>query len=206
MVYAIDVDDRHYCLVDAGVSHADQILANIAQTSLKGKTPSHLILTHAHIDHIGAAHQFKSQFPKIRIYAHDWDASAIEGVPGTESKTAASWYGIQLQPVPIHHKFTQDKEILTIGSKKIEILHTPGHTPGSISVLYYTPAKELIVFGQDIHGPFLPEFESNINDWRLSMRKILALEPDILCEGHFGIFRGKEKVKKFIQSHLAKNG
>ena len=70
-------------------------------------------------------------------------------------------------------------------------------------VVYYTDSEgKKILFGQDIHGPFMPEFNSNIEDWRASMKEVLALRADILCEGHFGVFKGKDAVKQFINGQL----
>jgi len=59
-----------------------------------------------------------------------------------------------------------------------------------------------VLFGQDIHGPFSPEFLSDIGRWRDSMERLLSLKADILCEGHYGIFTGREKVRKYIEGYL----
>lgn len=40
------------------------------------------------------------------------------------------------------------------------------------------------MFGQDLHGPFNDSFLSNLQDYQLSMQKLLDLDADILCEGH----------------------
>ena len=48
----------------------------------------------------------------------------------------------------------------------------------------------------------MPSFKSDVEMWKKSMQKLLALEADILCEGHFGIFRSKEKVKEYINGYL----
>jgi glyoxylase-like metal-dependent hydrolase (beta-lactamase superfamily II) len=80
-------------------------------------------------------------------------------------------------------------------------LHTPGHTPGSIC-LYLDRGEERVLFGQDIHGPFLPSFRSDINLWKSSMEKLLALDADVLCEGHFGIFRPRDRVNGYIRKYL----
>ena len=201
MVYAVKTG-QEYCLIDAGTQNAEKILENIQQTPLKGFTLRALILTHSHFDHIGAAHQFVQKFPKLEIIAHSWDVGAIEGQPGTESLTAAEWYGAQLGPIKVTNVIQNDKATLNLGDTQLHILHTPGHTPGSL-VAYYTDAEgKIILFGQDIHGPFMPEFNSNIEDWRVSMKKLLALRADILCEGHYGVFKGKEAVKQFINGQL----
>lgn len=201
-VYAFRYAPHKICLIDAGVNSATQIITNIGDSFSPQFEITHLILTHCHIDHIGAAHEFKRKFPALTIMAHTWDAASIEGLKGTEKTTAASWYGITYIPVKITQKFDKDEEVIKIGDKRLRIYHTPGHTPGSISVVYEDPQAGKILFGQDIHGPFMPEFNSNLRDWHASMKRLLALEPDILCEGHFGIIKGKDNVRRFIKTYL----
>ncbi|WP_457559679.1 MBL fold metallo-hydrolase [Candidatus Harpocratesius sp.] len=201
-VYAIHYKPGKVCLIDAGVDSGKKIYQNINTIfGIKAKI-THLILTHCHIDHIGAAHQFKAQFPNMEIIAHSWDTPAIEGVAGTEKLTAASWYGINYKPVKVDQSIKDDEYILRLNGLELKLIHTPGHTPGSISVIYVHPKFGTILFGQDIHGPFMEEFNSNVEDWRKSMKYLLSFEPDILCEGHYGIIKGKSSVRKFIESHL----
>jgi glyoxylase-like metal-dependent hydrolase (beta-lactamase superfamily II) len=59
----------------------------------------------------------------------------------------------------------------------------------------------LIGAGMDLHGPFSDDFLSNLADYRRSMDRLLTLEADILCEGHYGIFQPKEQVRQFIEEH-----
>jgi hypothetical protein len=59
-----------------------------------------------------------------------------------------------------------------------------------------------VLFGQDVHGPLNGTLRSNRGDYVKSLEYMLALEADILCEGHFGVFIGKEKVRDFIESYL----
>ena len=205
MVYAIGVGNNGICLIDAGTVYASKILQNIDASELKGRQLDHLILTHCHYDHIGAAHIFKEKCPNLKIYAHDWDVPAIQGERGTEGMTAASWYGADLIPVRVDYVFKKDVEVINLDRTKFSVFHIPGHTPGSIAVLIETEGKK-ILFGQDIHGPFMDEFHSNIKDWANSMKKLMGLDADILCEGHFGIYYGKEKVKDFIGGYLRQHG
>jgi glyoxylase-like metal-dependent hydrolase (beta-lactamase superfamily II) len=60
-----------------------------------------------------------------------------------------------------------------------------------------------VLFGQDVHGPFSPAFGSDLDAWRRSIEGLLALNADILCEGHFGIFRPAAAVEKFLRGQLA---
>ncbi len=86
-----------------------------------------------------------------------------------------------------------------MGTRKIVCLHTPGHTPGSISIPIDKNGKR-VLFAQDIHGPLLEEFGSSLAEWDQSTRKLLDLDADILCEGHFGIYPTKKQVKDYIRS------
>ncbi|KKM84410.1 hypothetical protein LCGC14_1299360, partial [marine sediment metagenome] len=58
-----------------------------------------------------------------------------------------------------------------------------------------------ILFGQDLHGPIIPGV-SNYGDYQNSLKKLLDLNADILCEGHFGIFQPASEVQKFIKRYI----
>ncbi|NMC03840.1 MAG: MBL fold metallo-hydrolase [Candidatus Lokiarchaeota archaeon] len=193
------------CLIDTGTGNGGMIMKNIKDAGLAEKPITHIVLTHAHYDHVGAAWQFKKILPNIKIIAHQEDVDAIEGKTGTEALTAAAGYHAKLTPVKVDVVLTKDVEELDIGGTKATIYHTPGHTPGSISVLVNDDGKK-ILFGQDIHGPFLPEFKSDVQAWAKSMKILAGLNADILCEGHFGVYDGAGKVKDFIGEHMKDNG
>ena len=61
------------------------------------------------------------------------------------------------------------------------------------------------MFGQDLHGPFNDSFLSNLNDYQSSMQRLLELDADILCEGHFGIFKPGNRVRKYIETYKSQN-
>jgi glyoxylase-like metal-dependent hydrolase (beta-lactamase superfamily II) len=186
-------------MIDAGAGGSSRILQkNIEDIGLDPRSISTLILTHNHIDHIGSASYFRTNFG-CKILIHELDANAIE--EGDSARTAASCYGTNFPPTAVDRKLTGDQETLTFGSEELHCLHTPGHTPGSIAIYIDRDGKR-ILFGQDIHGPFLDIFGSDMNKWRKSMERLLFLDADILCEGHFGIFQPKENVKKYIMRYL----
>jgi glyoxylase-like metal-dependent hydrolase (beta-lactamase superfamily II) len=186
-------------MIDAGAGGSSRILQkNMEDGGLDPQAISTLILTHNHIDHIGSASYFRRNFG-CKILIHDLDADAVEA--GDSVKTAAGCYGTTFPPTPVDRRLNGDQESLSFGNETLHCLHTPGHTPGSISI-YMDRAGKRILFGQDIHGPFLDIFGSDLNRWKQSMAKLLALESDILCEGHFGIFNTKEQVRKYITRYL----
>jgi len=197
-IYLIDFTGT-LVLIDAGAGKSSsQIMRNIEMLGLNPANLSHLILTHCHIDHIGSAPFFKKQY-QTKILIHELDAKAVES--GDSLKTAANWYGTTFPPTKVDRKLSGSNEILKFGGEELHCLHTPGHTPGSIS-LYLDREGKRVLFGQDIHGPFHRDFESDIKAWKKSMQNLLALNADILCEGHFGIFQPQERVRSYIERYL----
>lgn len=186
-------------MIDAGAGRSAPLLAkNMAKQGLDPQRITMLLLTHCHIDHIGGAHYFK-ELTGCAIVAHALDANAIE--EGDAVRTAATWYGTDFFPLPVDRKLEGEEDVLAFGNGELHCLHTPGHTPGSLAI-YLDRAGRRILFGQDIHGPFSRQFGSDIRRWRRSMEKLLDLEADILCEGHFGIFSPKERVREYIDRYM----
>jgi glyoxylase-like metal-dependent hydrolase (beta-lactamase superfamily II) len=200
-VYLINLGEL--ILIDTGAGWSvDKIINNINKLGFDPKNLGKILLTHCHIDHIGGVPEIKKKFgPKI--YIHKLDAPPLEN--GDQILTAASWYQTTFPPTPIDVKFNFPEEILSIGGQKMVCLHTPGHTPGSISV-YLDKDGKRILFGQDLHGPLLEEFGSNIEDYGHSTKKLLDLDADILCEGHFGIYKTKKEVRNYILSYRRQYG
>lgn len=197
-VFIIDFSGE-LVMIDAGAGGSSKILQkNTEDAGLDPGKISTLILTHCHIDHIGSAPWFRENFG-CRIVIHDLDADAVE--KGDPVKTAANWYDTTFPPTPVDKRLTGDHEVMIFGGEELHCLHTPGHTPGSMS-LYLDRGGKRILFGQDIHGPFFPAFGSDKSLWRISMQKLMDLDADILCEGHFGIFSGKDQVKQYIKRYL----
>jgi glyoxylase-like metal-dependent hydrolase (beta-lactamase superfamily II) len=201
-VYLIDTESEDgLVLIDCGMD-IDMIM-DISEEGFDPNQINHCIITHCHIDHIEACHNLKELNPDVKFYAHKSDAQIIEE-QGHDQRTAASWYGTKYKPVKLYKKFTKDIETLNLGDFELKIIHTPGHTPGSISVLVEKAGKK-ILFGQDIHGPFYESFGSNLNDYQSSMQKLLDLQPDILCEGHFGIIKPADEVEQYIKNYMNSN-
>ena len=197
-VYLIDFGSD-LVLVDAGAGgSSSQLVRNIEMLGLNPALVFHVILTHCHIDHIGSAPYFRQHFGS-NIIIHEKDARALE--TGDSIKTAANWYGSTFPPTKVDQKLKGAHEILKFGDEELHCLHTPGHTPGSISI-YLDRAGKRVLFGQDIHGPFNQAFGSDIEAWKKSMQMLLSLDADILCEGHFGIYQPKNKVRDYIERYL----
>lgn len=198
-VYLIEIGGRA-ALIDAGCGGSRKVLLeNIRNCGVDSSQIDYLLITHCHFDHTGGAAVLRQQL-SLKTVAHELDAAYLE--TGDDSVTAATWYGAAMTPVPVDVKLTGAEAEIPLGDGVVHALHTPGHSPGSV-VYYFESDGKRVLFGQDIHGPLDPRLLSNRSDYKDSLRRIRALEADILCEGHFGIFHGKSAVRRFINGFLA---
>ncbi len=196
-VYLLDLGDL--VMIDAGAGRSiPAILENVESLGFGHSHIAAVVATHCHIDHIGGIPKLREK-TGCQVIAHELDAGAMEA--GDPVRTAAEWYNLSYPPTPVDYKLNEVREVLKFEKGELLCLHTPGHTPGSISVILDYDGKR-VLFGQDIHGPFSDSFGSDLSAWKKSMEVLLGLHADILCEGHFGIYRPEAEVEKYIQSYL----
>jgi glyoxylase-like metal-dependent hydrolase (beta-lactamase superfamily II) len=197
-IYLINFGDCA-ALVDAGCGRSeDKLLSNIRSCGINPEQIEYLLITHCHFDHTGGAKTLRDRI-QCQIIAHELDACFLEG--GDNDVTAARWYGSSIEPFNVDRKLSIDQEDIDLGGRVIKSIHTPGHSPGS--VVYQTESEGFkVVFAQDVHGPLDPSLLSNREDYLRSLELLISLEADILCEGHFGVYKGKKTVERFIKSYL----
>lgn len=186
-------------LIDSGCgADHDLLVENISEVLPPEVAIEYLFLTHCHYDHTGGAAKVRDHYG-CPIVTHELDAVYLEN--GDSKVTAADWYGARMNPLKIDCKIKSRKETFQVGQGLVTAYHCPGHSPGS--VVYVAELNSLrVLFGQDVHGPLDAAFLSDRDDYMRSLEFMIALEADILCEGHYGIYRGKDEVKKFISSFL----
>ena len=186
-------------LIDAGTGRRhDRLLSNISECGVEMPKIEYLFLTHCHYDHTGGAEQAREALG-CKIVAHELDASYLE--MGDSEVTGARWYGATLEPFQVDHKIASSQETFSLGNGTIQSFHTPGHSPGSVVYLVESAGKK-ILFGQDVHGPLDAALLSDREDYIRSLKFLITLKADILCEGHFGIFEGRKDVEDYITSFL----
>lgn len=193
LVYLIGGEEM--VLIDSGAGESfERIVDNIRKLGLQPERLRAVIATHAHIDHIGSLYRFREEFG-VRVIAHKLETEAIETGVGT----GAEFYRVNYKPCKVDIVLNGSEEVLRYGGYELKVIHIPGHTPGGIAV--YLDAGERLLFGQDIHGPYFLK-GSNIAQAKVSLQKLVDLEADILCEGHFGIYQPAEEVRRYIEGYL----
>lgn len=197
-VYLVD-GGGELALIDAGAGDGfEAIVENIAAAGYDPKKLATLILTHCHLDHSGGIPDFVKRFG-VKVVAHRAGAEVLARRDAV--RTAASWYDLEVPEITVDQTFSTPELRRQVGGQELVCLHTPGHSPDSISV-YLDRGGRRVLFGQDIHGPFHPALGSDVKLWRRSMERLLALQADLLCEGHFGVYQPAAKVEAYIRGYL----
>jgi hydroxyacylglutathione hydrolase len=133
-----DEQSREAIVVDPG-DNIPQIQKVLARHELRVKA---IVITHAHIDHIGGAAKLK-QATGAPVYMNENDA-----VLRDELDVQAAWLGM---PTPERTEIdtpAREGDVLQLGSSDFHILETPGHTQGSISL--WIPAENKLVAGDTL--------------------------------------------------------
>ncbi len=196
--YLLDLGEP--ALIDCGSGIGFQrMVGNIKRLGFDPETIKTVILTHCHVDHSGGAHLFRSHFGS-QLIMHELDAAIVGRAD--RRLTAAFCFNVDLKPLRVDTRLYGDEGRLVIGRQELHWLHTPGHTPGSISV-YMDINGSRTLFAQDIAAPLLKEFDCDPDAWMESVQSLSSLEADMLCDGHSGVYTPKSAVMKYLEYCVA---
>ncbi|MBD5175111.1 MAG: MBL fold metallo-hydrolase [Bacteroidales bacterium] len=175
----IDEHTKSGFLIDPGAQAGiiyDAIVRN-------GWTIEKILLTHGHFDHLGAAEQLRRQLA-APVYVYPSDAPYL-------TDTYLNLSGQSGQPITVpHYEELHDGETIRLKANSgfyLKVIHTPGHTPGSVT--YYSAQERVAFVGDTLyeHGPGLTHFPGgNVRELERSIiDKILTLPSDVvLLSGH----------------------
>ena len=122
-------------LIDPG-DEAARISLQVEQTNLQ---ISSIILTHAHIDHVGAVVTLVEEYG-CPVLIHREAEPMLNQLP-----TQAMMMGMKFGKVPAVDGYIEDGEVVEIGNLRLEPLYTPGHAPGHLA--FYVPSEGLVISG-----------------------------------------------------------
>lgn len=192
-------------LFDTGLGHFP-LRASIAALR---ERPVICVASHSHFDHIGCHHEFSTRCihaAEADILANprnDWTLAdryatdeMFDGVP--EGWSAAA-YRIKSAPAT---RILTDGEVIDLGDRVFEVVHTPGHSPGGIAL--WERKTGTLLSGDIIYdGPLIDDcYHSDLGDYETSLRRLAKLSVETVHGGHFPSF-GRARLIELIDEYLA---
>ena len=176
-------------VIDPG-DETDRILLALAESSLKVK---HIINTHGHFDHVAGNRKMKEATGAC-LLIHPLDAPML----GSLSASAAAW-GLSAEDSPPPDRTVEEGDTISFGTIRFNVIHTPGHTPGGISL----HSDEVVFVGDTLFAGSIGRTDFPGGDYEAlisSVRnKLFVLGDDVrvFC-GHGPETRiGREKQQRF---------
>lgn len=197
-------------LIDSGSG----LVSLCEQVPVLSGRPLLAVATHCHFDHIGSHHEFgeRAIHPLEAPYLADPEPRAILADPfaTTEMFSALPPGGFEaadyeVLPAPAT-RLIEDGDVIDLGNRHFEVLHTPGHSPGSIALWESTSA--VLFSGDTVYdGPLITDaWHSSPDDYVRSMERLLEIPVRVVHGGHFPSF-GRERhralVRAFLERHRA---
>jgi glyoxylase-like metal-dependent hydrolase (beta-lactamase superfamily II) len=155
-----DESTNEAIIIDPG-DEIPRILARLEKHGLKLKQ---IIITHAHIDHVGGALQLKQQ-TGAPIFLNQNDLPLMEMMD-----VQAGWLGVQPPKITPPDVSAEDQLVLGLENFPAQVLHTPGHTPGSIC-LHFAPVK-LLIAGDTLFAGSIGRTDLPGGDYKSILRSI----------------------------------
>jgi len=147
-------------IVDPG-DEAARIALAVEQTGLE---ISQIIITHAHIDHVGAVAALADEYA-CPVLMHVEAEPMLQQLP-----TQAMMMGLRFGKVPGVDRHIEDREVLDVGGLRLEALYTPGHAPGHLA--FYVADEGIVLSGDALFAGSVGRTDLFGGDMALLMRSI----------------------------------
>ena len=162
------VDGNSRCTVaDPGMSSPEGVERLTSFLKEKGLTPEAIILTHGHFDHVWGVSRLLELFQNP-VYMHPADKDIMSLITGSFRGMENSFQFLRRQ-FDIEELY--DGEELNLSGTKWKVLHTPGHTPGS--VCFYSQEDNLLLSGDTLFAGSIGRTDLAGGDYDALMRSIL---------------------------------
>ena len=196
-------------LVDSGMG----VVSLRQQVSVVAERPLLAVASHSHFDHVGAHHEFAERLAHpaeapllaaptrenllIDPYVTDDIFTALPPAP-----YSSATYTVKAAPVT---RLIEDGDVLDLGDRSFEVIHTPGHSPGGIAL--FEKATGILFSGDIVYdGPLVEDLaHSDAADYVRSMRRLLQLPVRVVHGGHFPSYGG-ERHRALIEGWLRGKG
>ena len=193
--------DGHRAIIDPGPgSTIETLRQSLHARGLSVADLDAILLTHIHLDHAGATGALVRENPRLTVYVHSKGAPHMIDPSKLLASAARLWpndlqilFGDDL-PVPKENlHILEGGESLTLGTRKLEVVYTPGHASHHVS---YFDKTEGVAFVGDTTGvriegnsfvmPATPPPDVDLDLWDASFASILERKPARLYLTHFG--------------------
>jgi len=193
-------------LVDSGMG----VVSLREHVRLVCERPLLAVGSHAHFDHIGGHYEFEQRAihpAEAEILAHpsrrntvaeNWVSDDMFVTPPSPDYRAAD-YQVRRAPATL---LLGDGDIVDRGDRRFEVIHLPGHSPGSIAL--WEVASGILFSGDVVYeGELLDNaYHSNPDDYVASMERLRTLPVRTVHAGHFGSF-GRDRMLELVDDYVA---
>ncbi|MCS6852010.1 MAG: MBL fold metallo-hydrolase [Gemmataceae bacterium] len=194
-VYLID-GGGDWLLIDIGfLDTVEEIIDLIRRMDFNLSRCRMVIATHADADHIQGVARAK-ELLKTKVAAHPLSVEALETGDGilTYAQIKAQGIDIPMPPCKVD-ELLHEGDTIAVGDLKLDVWHTPGHTPGQLSF----KMGNLLFSGDNIYkdgcvGVIDAHHGSNIPDFINSLKRILADDAEFLLPSHGPAFRRDNRI------------
>jgi hydroxyacylglutathione hydrolase len=181
-------------LVDTGTGGCNSQTLQWIQKMVPIDKVDRIILTHCHFDHTGGASEIMRR-TGAKIFIHEKDAEPVRNGDGWG--TLSKMFGENSEALDVESMVEGDR--FSSGDHDFEVIHTPGHTIGSICL--YEKKSGTLISGDTV-------FVGGVGRWDLptgdfdslvaSIRKLFELSPESIYPGHgpYAIGNGKQRIKE----------
>ena len=190
-----ELSSNDLSIIDAGmIGKGAYKIQSIQDMGISLENIKRLIITHTHMDHIGCLSEIREHIPWAELWLHKDEAGPLEEgddriVYGMEMfrSMCQMQYGLKPGAFTFHvDKRLDGDESLDIGGMVWEVIHIPGHSPGSIGLYHRT--KKILIPGDVVYADYaIGRFDMHKADGSVlkdSLMRLAELEVDILLPGH----------------------
>jgi glyoxylase-like metal-dependent hydrolase (beta-lactamase superfamily II) len=191
-------------LFDSGLGH----VSLRREVALMAERPLVCVASHTHFDHIGSHHEFEERWvhrAEATILAdprNDWTLADRYATDEMFDRLPQGWdaakYGVQPAPP---QRLLQHGDLVDLGDRVFEVIHTLGHSPGGIALFESTSG--IFLSGDIIYdGPLIDDaYHSNQVDYAATLQHLRALNVSVVHGGHFPSF-GRTRFGQIIEEYL----
>jgi len=175
---------------------------------LAGRMPI-CVASHTHFDHIGGHHEFLCRcvhHAEAAILADPRNELTLADRYANEDRFDALPEGwdtrtYRVQPASAH-RLLNDGDIIDLGDRAFEVIHTPGHSPGGIAL--WEAATGTLLSGDIVYdGPLITDtYHADNAAYDASMQRLAKLPAEVIHGGHFPSF-GRTRLRQLISEYLA---